>query len=124
MQEGSRRLWAFLIAVYWVSFVTYFLLWKAYKHVSDLRAEALRSPEVKHEQFAPDGQTTTEQVDSFSKDISPEVKHEQFAIIVRDIPPPPYGQTRKEQVATYFKTIYPETFYRSMLVTNNKKVCC
>ena len=90
-------MWAFLIAVYWVSFVTYFLLWKAYKHVSDLRANALKSPEV---------------------------KPEQFAILVRDIPLAPDGHTRKEQVDTYFKTIYPETFYRSMLVTNNKKVCC
>lgn len=97
MQEGSSRLWAFLIAVYWVSLVTYILLWKAFKHVSDLRANALMS----HEE-----------------------KSEQFAILVRDIPPAPDGQTRKEQVDTYFKTIYPETFYRSMIVTDNKKVCC
>ena len=90
-------MWAFLIAVYWVSFVTYFLLWKAYKHVSDLRANALKSPEV---------------------------KPEQFAIIVRDIPPPPDGQTTTEQVDSFFKDIYPETFYKSVLVTDNRKVCC
>ncbi|XP_073274535.1 CSC1-like protein ERD4 [Primulina huaijiensis] len=93
--EKSPRLWAFLAATYWISFVAYCLLWKAYRHVSDMRATALMSAEV---------------------------KNEQFAILVRDIPPPPEGQTRKEQVDSYFKTIYPETFYRSMVVTNNKKV--
>ena len=97
MQDKSPRLWGFLLAVYLVSFVTYYLLWKAYNHVSALRANALMSPEV---------------------------KPEQYAVIVRDIPPVPEGQTRKEQVDTYFKTIYPDTFYRSMVVTDNKVVCC
>lgn len=54
--------------------------------------------------------------------MSSEVKAEQFAVLVRDIPPPPQGQTRKEQVDSYFKAIYPDTFYRSMVVTDNKKV--
>ncbi|KAI8001478.1 CSC1-like protein ERD4 [Camellia lanceoleosa] len=67
----------------------------AYNHVSDLRAAAL---------------------------ISPEVRAEKFAILVRDIPHPPEGQTRKEQVDSYFQTIYPDTFYRSMVVTDNKEV--
>ena len=89
-------MWALLLALYWVSFVTYYLLWKAYKHVSGLRADALMSREV--------------------------VRPEQFAILVRDIPPVPEGQTRKDQVDSYFKTIHPETFYRSMVVTNNKEV--
>ncbi|KAE8659613.1 CSC1-like protein ERD4 [Hibiscus syriacus] len=52
IQEKSPRLWAFLVATYWVSVVTYFLSWKAYKHVSALRATALKSDEVKPEQFA------------------------------------------------------------------------
>ncbi|XP_057463559.1 CSC1-like protein ERD4 [Actinidia eriantha] len=95
VKVGSSRLWAFMIATYWVSFVAYYLLWKAYHHVSDLRATALMSPEV---------------------------RGEQFAIIVRDIPPPTEDQTRKEQVDTYFKTIYPDTFYRSMVVTDNHEV--
>ncbi|XP_057472119.1 CSC1-like protein ERD4 [Actinidia eriantha] len=95
VEEGSSRLWAFLLATYWVSFVAYYLLWKAYHHVSDLRAAALMSPEV---------------------------RGEQFAILVRDIPPPTEDQTRKEQVDTYFKTIYPDTFYRSMVVTDNQEV--
>lgn len=53
---------------------------------------------------------------------SPEVKPEQFAVLVRDVPALPVEQTRKEQIDSYFKFIYPETFYRSMVVTNNKKV--
>ncbi|KAF8030753.1 hypothetical protein BT93_D0056 [Corymbia citriodora subsp. variegata] len=93
--EKSSRLWAFLIATYWVSIVAYYLLWKAYKHVSALRATALMSPEV---------------------------RAEQFAVLVRDIPPAPEGQTIKEQVDSYFKSIFPDTFYRSMIVTNNKEV--
>ncbi|XWS12313.1 hypothetical protein CRYUN_Cryun37aG0079000 [Craigia yunnanensis] len=95
IEEKSPRLWAFLIATYWVSVVTYFLSWKAYKHVSALRANALMSSEV---------------------------KPEQFAVLVRDLPNVTPGQTRKEQVDSYFKSIYPETFYRSMVVTNNKEV--
>ncbi|PIN03087.1 hypothetical protein CDL12_24399 [Handroanthus impetiginosus] len=94
IEEESPRLWAFVAATYWVSFVAYCLLWKAYKHVANLRAAALMSPEV---------------------------KSEQFAVVVRDIPPVPEGQTRKEQVDSYFKAIYPDTFYRSMVVTDNKK---
>lgn len=91
----SVRLWAFFIACYFVSLVSLFLLWKAYKHVSWLRTEAFKSIDV---------------------------KPEQFAIVVRDIPPVLDGQTRKEQVDSYFKAIYPETFYRSMIITDNKKV--
>ncbi|XP_030553330.2 LOW QUALITY PROTEIN: CSC1-like protein ERD4 [Rhodamnia argentea] len=95
LAEKSSRLWAFLIATYWVSIVAYYLLWKAYKHVSALREAALMSPEV---------------------------RAEQFAVLVRDIPPGPEGQTRKQQVDSYFKSIYPDAFYRSMIATDNKEV--
>lgn len=91
----SRRLWAFLIATYWVSFVTYYLLWRAYRHVSNVRAEALMLPEV---------------------------KNEQFAVLVRDIPALHDGQTRNEQVDSYFKAIYPDTYYKSMVITDNEVV--
>ncbi|XP_077220879.1 hyperosmolality-gated Ca2+ permeable channel 3.1-like [Tasmannia lanceolata] len=92
--EESPRLWAFLIATYWVSFVTFYVLWNAYKHASDLRAAALGSVDL---------------------------KPEQFTILVRDIPPPPEGQTQKEHVDSYFSTLHPETFYRSMAVTDHKE---
>jgi len=87
-------LWPFLLATYWVSFVTFFVLWKAYKHASDLRAAAKAVPDV---------------------------KPEDFAILVRDIPAPK-DQTMKEQVDSYFRTLHPDTFYKSMVVTDNKEV--
>ncbi|KAK4349427.1 hypothetical protein RND71_032182 [Anisodus tanguticus] len=89
------RLWAFIVATYWVSIVAYFFLWRAYKHVTELRAKALMSPEV---------------------------RADQFAILVRDIPSASGGQSKKEQVDSFFRAIYPDTFYRSMVVTDNKKV--
>ncbi|GLU14253.1 hypothetical protein SLE2022_308340 [Rubroshorea leprosula] len=95
VKEKSPRLWAFFIATYWVSFVTYYLLWKAYKHVAELRANALMSSKV---------------------------RPEQFAVLVRDMPNPPTGQSRKQQVDSYFKAIYPEKFYKSLVVTDNRKV--
>lgn len=56
--------------------------------------------------------------------MSPELRPQQFAVLVRDLPPVPKGQSIKEQVDSYFKAIYPDTFYRSMVVTNNKEVQC
>ncbi|ONK65174.1 uncharacterized protein A4U43_C07F34450 [Asparagus officinalis] len=94
IQEGSPRLWAFLLGTYWVSFVTFSVLWRAYKHASDLRATAKALPEA---------------------------KPEDFAILVRDIPNPPKDQTRKEQVDNYFRALHPDTFYKSIVVTNNKE---
>ncbi|VFQ60223.1 unnamed protein product [Cuscuta campestris] len=40
-----------MIATYLVSFAAYYLLWKAYKHVVDLREEALMSSEVTPEEI-------------------------------------------------------------------------
>ncbi|XP_042501392.1 CSC1-like protein ERD4 [Macadamia integrifolia] len=94
IEAKSPRLWAYLIGTYWVSMVTFYILWKAYKHVSELRGKALMSPEV---------------------------KPEQFSVLVRDIPQVHEGRSRKEQVDSYFRTIHSETFYRSMVVTDNKK---
>lgn len=84
-----------MVAVYWVSFVTYCHLWKAYNHVAKLRADAI---------------------------ISAELRPEQFAVLVRDIPKVSEGETVKEKVDSYFKEIYPDTFYRSMVITDNKEV--
>lgn len=94
VKEKSSRLWAFLLGTYWVSFVTFYVLWKAYKHCSDLRASALADSKL---------------------------KPEQFTVLVRDIPSVPKGQNRKQQVDSYFKELYPETFYRSMVITDNRK---
>ncbi|KAL9273712.1 CSC1-like protein, partial [Drosera capensis] len=71
VKERSPRLWAFVVGVYWVSLVSYYMLWNAYKHVSDLRAIALKSHDF---------------------------KPEQYAVVIRDIPAAPKGQTIKDQV--------------------------
>jgi hypothetical protein len=94
LQEGSMRLWAFLLSVYWVSFVTYFVLWKSYKHVSNLRATARSTPDV---------------------------KPEEFAVLVRDVPRSYPDETIKDSVDSYFRALHPNTFYRSMVVTDHTK---
>ncbi|XXG74710.1 hypothetical protein AAC387_Pa07g3362 [Persea americana] len=94
IKEKSSRLWAFLIATYWVTFVTFYLLWKAYMHCTNLRVAALTNSQM---------------------------KPEQFAILVRDIPPMPKGQTRNEQVDSFFRKLHPETFYKSMVITDIKQ---
>ncbi|XP_073005301.1 CSC1-like protein ERD4 isoform X1 [Typha latifolia] len=95
VEEKSTRLWAFMLGVYWVSFVTYYILWRAYKHVLNLRA-ATKSTLA--------------------------AKPEQFTVLVRDIPKPPPDQTMKDHVDSYFRALHPDTFYRSMVVTDNKEV--
>jgi calcium permeable stress-gated cation channel len=71
------------------------VLWKSYKHVSNLRA-ATRS--------------------------TPDVKPEEFAVLVRDVPKPPPDETIKDSVDSYFRALHPDTFYRSMVVTDHRKV--
>ncbi|KAL1288910.1 CSC1-like protein ERD4 isoform X3 [Arachis ipaensis] len=94
--EKSNRLWAFFVCCYWFSLVALGLLWKACKHVSCLRAQALMDPN--------------------------NVKPEQFAVVVRDIPAVPLGETTTEEyVHSYFKAIYPDTYYKCMIVTDNRK---
>jgi calcium permeable stress-gated cation channel len=75
--------------------VTYFVLWKSYKHVSNLRAAARSTPDT---------------------------KPEEFAVLVRDVPKPPPDETVKGSVDSYFRALHPDTFYRSMVVTDHKKV--
>ncbi|KAJ3669991.1 hypothetical protein LUZ60_010315 [Juncus effusus] len=94
VKSGSTRLWAFTAGVYWVSIVTYYLLWKSYKHVSNLRANAKSSAEP---------------------------KPEDFTILVRDVPGPPAGEPMKDRVDAYFRTLHPDSFYKSMVVVDQKE---
>jgi calcium permeable stress-gated cation channel len=84
-----------MLGVYWVSIVTYYILWKSYKHVSNLRATAKSSAEP---------------------------KPEDFTILVRDIPRHPSDQSIKDRVDSYFRRLHPDTFYRSMVVADQKEV--
>ncbi|CAM6020246.1 unnamed protein product [Sphagnum balticum] len=95
VEPGSSKLWAFLIGIYWVSFVTYYVLVKNYKHMIDLRTS-----EQAHEKACP----------------------QQFSCLVRDIPKPPRGMTRVQQVDTFFKKLHPDSYEKCMVVTNHKKL--
>ncbi|KAL8152444.1 hypothetical protein V2J09_010204 [Rumex salicifolius] len=95
LHAKSSRLWAFMVAVYWVSLVSYYLLWKACKHVSELRDFSRRESNA---------------------------KDREYVILVRDIPPLPLEfENRKQQVDYYFRSIHPNTFYSSIVVTDNTK---
>ncbi|KAJ0980475.1 hypothetical protein J5N97_008730 [Dioscorea zingiberensis] len=95
IQEKSPRLWACVLGTYWVSLVTFYVLWKAYNHVSNIRSAVKANPQA---------------------------TLEDFAVLVRDIPRAPKDQTIKDQVDSYFRALHPDTFYRSMVITDNKKV--
>ncbi|URD88923.1 hypothetical protein MUK42_20710 [Musa troglodytarum] len=79
IQNRSPRLWACLLGVYWVTFVTYYMLWKACIDVMELRATAIASPGV---------------------------RPEEFTVLVRDIPPALADQTMKEHVDSYFSALH------------------
>ncbi|GMY37719.1 CSC1-like protein ERD4 [Fagus crenata] len=78
----NRRIlkWAFLLALYWVSFVTYYLLWKAYKHVSGLMRSEQFAILVRDIPPVPEGQTRKDQVDSYFKTIHPETFYRSMVI--------------------------------------------
>jgi len=95
MQEGTTKLWAFVVGTYWVSFVTYYVLVKNYKKMIHLRGK-----EQAHEQARP----------------------QQYACLVRDIPAPPKLITRTAQVNAFFRKIHPDTYESCIIVTNLKKV--
>ncbi|KAL3676401.1 hypothetical protein R1sor_026349 [Riccia sorocarpa] len=94
VQNNSARLWAFLIGGYWLSFVTYYILRQAYRHVIELRARD------QHQARA---------------------RPEQFTCIVRDIPPPAENESREEQVHSFFQQLHPETYEKSLIVTGQGK---
>lgn len=94
-QEGTKKLWAFLVGTYWVSIMTYCVLVKHYKKMIHLRGK-----EQAHEKPAP----------------------QQFSCLVRDIPPKPKGMSRREQVNAFFRKIHPDTYENCLIVCNLKKV--
>ena len=104
LQDGSKRLWAYVIGAYWLTIVTMHRLWKTYKHVVHLRSVDQSNPQ--------------------------KVKYEQYAVLVRDIPAPPPGTatattataTIHGEVDKYFKALYPETYGGCVVVTKISNV--
>lgn len=95
VEEGTKKLWAFLVGTYWVSIMTYCVLVKHYKKMIHLRGK-----EQAHEKPAP----------------------QQFSCLVRDIPPKPKGMSRREQVNAFFRKIHPDTYENCLIVCNLKKL--
>ncbi|CAM6086043.1 unnamed protein product [Calypogeia fissa] len=94
IKPKSQRIWAFLIGMYVVSFVTYYVLYKTYKHVIELRSEA---------------------------QMATKAPPEQFACLVRDIPKLSKDETRSEQVDHFFRTVHPDTYEKATIVTKLNK---
>lgn len=88
-QSGSPKIWAFLIGVYWVSIVTYYSLWRAYKKVFSLR-NMMHSSEVSRPQ--------------------------QYTVLVRDIPVSQEHEKRTEQVESFFRRVHPHSYERCMIM--------
>ncbi|KAG0605251.1 hypothetical protein M758_9G043300 [Ceratodon purpureus] len=95
VEEGTTKLWAFLLGTYWVSCVTYYVLVKHYKKMIHLRGK-----EQAHEKATP----------------------QQFACLIRDIPAPPKHMSRAQQVNAFFRKIHPDTYETCLIVTNVKKL--
>ncbi|KAJ7559065.1 hypothetical protein O6H91_04G068400 [Diphasiastrum complanatum] len=91
--HDKNRIWAFLVGSYWLSVVTYVILWKKYKHIVALRSSLLSSTKA---------------------------QPEDFTVLVHDIP---YDKTmtHKEQVDTFFKKLYEESYEKCLIVMKLKK---
>lgn len=94
-QSGSPKIWAFLIGVYWVSIVTYYSLWRAYKKVFSLR-NMMHSSEVSRPQ--------------------------QYTVLVRDIPVSQEHEKRTEQVESFFRRVHPHSYERCMIMHDFSEV--
>lgn len=95
MQPASPRIWAFLIGIFWVSFVTYYVLWAAYKRVVELRNNLASSLVA---------------------------RPQQYTVLVRDIPKAEIHETRAEQIDAFFRRVHPGAYETNMVVGNYKAV--
>ncbi|KAG0604384.1 hypothetical protein M758_10G168100 [Ceratodon purpureus] len=94
IRPNSPRIWAFLIAVYWVTIVTYYCLWKSYRKVFQLRN---------------------------SLSASAVARPQQYTVLVRDIPATEKHESRTEQVDAFFRRTHPAAYERCMIMHNFDK---
>lgn len=95
MQPSSPKIWAYLGGAFWVSFVTYYVLWKSYKRIVALR---------------------------IAQNSSLVATPEQYAVLVRDIPKPDKHESRTEEVDSFFRKVHPAAYERCMVVNDLKSV--
>jgi len=94
-QPKSGKIWAFLLGMFWVSFVTYYVLWKAYRRVVFMRDRAQANANA---------------------------RPQQYAALVRDIPKPVGKETRTQQVDGFFSRVHPGAYSRVQPVHNIRPV--
>ncbi|KAG0616625.1 hypothetical protein M758_5G129300 [Ceratodon purpureus] len=85
VEPSSRKIWAFLIGMFWVSIVTYFVLWTSYRRILNMRDR------VQGSAYA---------------------RPQQFVVLVRDIPKTDGKETRTEQVERFFSKVHPGEYSR------------
>jgi len=95
MQPNSIKIWGFFIGMFWVSLVTYFVLWRSFRLVVDMRDR--------------------EQASAYARP-------QQFTVLVRDIPKHTGKESRIQQVEQFFARTHPDAYNRVQLVHNVKKV--
>ena len=94
-QPKSSKIWAFLIGMFWVSFVTYYVLWKSYQRVVYMRDRAQASAHA---------------------------RPQQYTVLVRDMPKPVGKESRNQQVDSFFARVHPGSYNREIPVYNIKRV--
>jgi hypothetical protein len=82
--------------MFWVSFVTYFILFRSYRRILDLRVRRLRR--------------------------SAKARPEEFTVLVTNVPPPLPNQTHAAHVDSFFRTVHPGSYERSIIVKDLRKV--
>jgi hypothetical protein len=50
-QPSSTKIWAFLAGMFWVSIVTYVVLWRSYRRIVDMRDRIQASAYARPQQF-------------------------------------------------------------------------
>lgn len=94
-QPGSTKLWGFLIGMFWVSLVTYFVLWRSYRRIVLLRIRQQKSAIAR--------------------------PHE-FTVLVKDLPKPTVHETQSDQVDSFFRMVHPGAYDRCIVVNDLRKV--
>lgn len=85
LEPGSRKIWAFLLGVFWVSFVTYYVLWKSYRRIVYMRDRAQASGYA---------------------------RPQQYTALVRDMPKPVGKESRAQMVDSFFARVHPGAYNR------------
>lgn len=95
VEPGSHKIWGFLVGMFWVSFVTYYVLWRSYRRIVSLRIR---------------------------RQTSAKARPEDFTVLVRNIPPPPANQTHAQHVDSFFRRLHPGSYDRCIIVKDLRKV--